>query len=312
MARRKVVTLVEPVGPQLTGESSTAIAQAEASQNLAQREMDQHTTDVLERFGFSGYTVEGLIAEGALRARRFVEDILELGRIVLACRELGPGTYREAIEHMGIPRRTASRVAGVALKFLNQDHRKPLLTLDVGKVYELALLDDATLDEIAEDPDKFDDIERMSVSELRAALRESKAEIDAKDVVAEKTAKTIRKLQEKLARNKPTPEFLAAEALQQLDTEALECAAHICAGLRSALTTAMGAIDAHGADRQLIEQACAAAIGRVFAAARDLVIDFGIQPQEAGSLDMTAEVDSTWESVNQDLAKQKTHGKRAS
>ncbi|WP_446479735.1 hypothetical protein [Burkholderia glumae] len=194
--------------------------------NLAKQGDQEQIAVALDKYGFAGYTVDQVVAEGKLRARRFVEDILELGRIVLACRELPRGMYGAAIAQMGISNDTARRVAGVALKFWNRDHLKPLLTLDTSKVYELALLDDASLANIAEDPEAIDDIDRMSVSELRASLREAKDEILAKDAVAQDLQNTIRKQKEKIARTPaPTQEFLAEEALSLLDQEALQCAA---------------------------------------------------------------------------------------
>ncbi|MEX3614642.1 MAG: hypothetical protein VB141_13020, partial [Burkholderia gladioli] len=244
------------------------------------------------------YTVDRLIAECTLRARRFVEDTLELGRGISALREFGRGAYGEALQRIGVTPDTARRLIRIADKFWGNDHRKPLLSLDTSKIYELALLDDNVLDDLASNPDKIDEYDRMSVSQLRAAMRESKAQLDAKDAVAEKNQKKIQSLQEKLARQPAqTPEFLASEVLTQLDVEALECAAKVSAGLRSALTTVLGAIDAHGADRLLIHQACSAAIGRVFAAARDLVADFDIVPQEPGVIEAGPTGDPIWDTV---------------
>lgn len=301
MGRRTSTAVVSIVESTSKGSDATR----EASMNLAKREMDQATTEVLDRFGFEGYTVDRLIVEGTLHTRRFTESILELGRIVLALRELGRGFYGEAIARMGISLDTARRVAGVALKFWGKEHRQSIMTLDVGKVYELALLDDKTLDDIADDPEKIDEYDRMSLTEMRKALREKQAQLDAKDVVAEKHQKKIQQLQEKIARTPPpTPELLIEETLRELDNEALSCAARVSAGLRAAIGRTLDLTDAHGAERQLLEQGVSAALGRVFAATRDLVTDFNILPLDVDSLN-TADRENAgiWDQVNADLAK---------
>ncbi|MBN3779935.1 hypothetical protein G3O06_20575 [Burkholderia sp. Ac-20345] len=273
--------------------------------NLAKRENAEQMSVALSKYGFEDYTIDRLIAEGALRARRFVEDILELGRIILTCRELPHGMYGPAIAQMGISKDTARRVAGVALKFWNRDDLKPLLSLDIGKVYELALLDDDSLASMADDPEKLDELECMSVSELRAALREAHEQIKAKDAVAEEMQGTMRKQKEKLARApKPTPEFLSQEAIDDLNKTSVEVAAAVTTSLRAALGAAIEAVDAHGADQLIVDQACASALGLVFAAARQLCADFGLLPQEA--VDPSAEGDASWAAVREQLANKKT------
>ncbi|MGH8782083.1 hypothetical protein [Paraburkholderia sp.] len=286
---------------------ATAIVQAEAHMNIVQREDDAQIALALEKYGFKDYTLGRLVAEGSLRAKRFVEDILELGRIVLTCRELPRGMYGHAIAQMGISPDTARRVAGVALKFWNKEHLKPLLSLDTSKIYELALLDDASLDAIVEDGAMLDECDRMSVSELRAAFRESRAQIEAKDAVAGENQKTIQKLKEKLSRSKPTPEFLAQENLEELGKESVQCVARISAGMRAALGTAMASIDTHGADRHLVEQSCASAIGNIFAALRSLAADFDITPQTAG-VNMSIEADPSWAHVKATISDGKANG----
>ena len=131
---------------------------------------------VLDRYGYQGTTLDQLIHDTRRQVNQSTEAMLEIGRAVCCFRELGRGRYGEAIQAIGLSPTTANRLAVVALKFLGRDHRKPLLTLDRSKVYELALLDDHDLDELTADPQQLDQIERMSVSELRRELRRSRRE----------------------------------------------------------------------------------------------------------------------------------------
>lgn len=142
---------------------------------------EQETTRVLARHGYEGTTLDQLLMQIHQRVRRSTEDILEIGRAVCCLRELPRGRYGEAIKAIGLSPDTARRMASVALKFLGKDHLKPLLDLDVSKVYELAFLDDSELDEMATDVARLDQVERMSVSELRVALRAARHDIEAKD-----------------------------------------------------------------------------------------------------------------------------------
>lgn len=141
------------------------------------------TRRVLERFGYVDTSFDQLVVHVRATVQRSVEDMLEIGRAVCCFRDLGRGRYGEAIKAVGLSPATAHRLAEVAMKFRGQDHLKPLLSLDRSKVYELAMLDEGSLDDLAADPGRMDAVERMSVSELKKALREAKEDLGAKDAV---------------------------------------------------------------------------------------------------------------------------------
>ncbi len=142
---------------------------------------EQETTRVLTKYGYADTTLDQLVSQVRQRAQRSVEDMLEIGRAVCCLRELPRGRYGEALKAIGLSADTARRLGAVALKFMGRDTLRPLLDLDQSKVYELALLDDSDLDAIATNPEKLDQVERMSVSELRTALRATRHDAEAKD-----------------------------------------------------------------------------------------------------------------------------------
>lgn len=152
---------------------------------------------VLDRYGYAEMTLENLIADTRRMVKKSTEEMLEIGRAVCCFRELGRGHYGDAIKQIGLSQATAHRLAEVSIKFLGKDRLKPLLTLDRSKVYELALLDDSTLDELVSDPDRIDAVERMSVSELKRALREAQKTLDAKDSVIKSVQEANGVLREK-------------------------------------------------------------------------------------------------------------------
>lgn len=151
----------------------------EALQLQAADERD--TTITLERYGYVNTTLDQLVADIRQRVQRSTADMLEIGRAVCCLRELPRGRYGEAVKAIGLSPDTARRLAGVAMKFLGRDRLRPLLELDQSKVYELALLDDADLEAMADDPARIDVVDRMSVSELRIALRSARHDGEAKD-----------------------------------------------------------------------------------------------------------------------------------
>ncbi|MEX3614605.1 MAG: hypothetical protein VB141_12830 [Burkholderia gladioli] len=288
----------------------------EARMNLSLRGKDHAATEILEQNGFAGYTVDCLVAEGAWHARVAANSYYELGRIVITLKALGSGAYGDGIAQIGISPDTARRAMGHVLAYhgASNQHRQPLLVLDVSKLDELRHLPPEELDAIANDPAKIDEIDGKTHSELKKMVREMLAQLDAKNVVAEKNLKKIQSLQEKLARTPPpTPEFLVEKLVRELDAEALACAARLSTSLRSIITRTLAAIDAHGADRQLIEHSVATALGRNAAALRDLAADCGILPIEASVLSTDVREDAEiWDAVDADLQTASTTAKKAS
>lgn len=142
---------------------------------------EQETTRILARYGYADTTLDQLVLDVRQRVQRSTADMLEIGRAVCCLRELPRGRYGAAIAAIGLSADTARRLATVAMKFLGKETLRPLLDFDQSKVYELALLDDAELDAMATDQERLDQVERMSVSELRIALRAARHDNEAKD-----------------------------------------------------------------------------------------------------------------------------------
>jgi hypothetical protein len=164
--------------PASAGEAAPAIG-VEALQLQAADE--QETSRVLARYGYADTTLDQLVSDVRQRVQRSTADMLEIGRAVCCLRELPRGRYGEAIKAIGLSPDTARRLGAVAAKFLGKETLRPLLSFDQSKVYELALLDNAELEGLAEDPAQLDQVERMSVSELRIALRATRHDAEAKD-----------------------------------------------------------------------------------------------------------------------------------
>lgn len=136
---------------------------------------------------------------------------------------------------------------------------------------------------------------------------EARKTADAREQVIASKEKVISRLQEQLVPT--TPEFPGKEALLDLERQSLLAAGEITVGLLRRVQT----VRETNAPGPIIEQAIAAALGRVLAAARHLADDLDIAttgPLAAPEArDGIAEGDAIWDLVNAEIAaKAANHG----
>lgn len=140
--------------------------------------MDQEAQARVRAVALSvGY--EGTLTVGALEdeirfyQRRTVEAILETGKRLMVLKEMTPhGEFERRVEMLGFTTRTAQRFMQAAAKTANSANLAALSTQvkNASAFLELVTHDDDELETLAE----MDDIDRMSASELRQALRQAK------------------------------------------------------------------------------------------------------------------------------------------
>lgn len=182
------------------------------------------------------------------RQRRSVEDILEMGRGLLLIKEQSThGEFQDQIAQRGIHYRTAARFMTVALKFSKSDSVSLLKAAgSQSKVLELAVLEDDELAALESGEPvagiTLDDVERMSASQLRAQLREARADLDAKDERISKLSGDLEKEHEKVAKaqrkwKSATPDEKQAALEQRIVAAKLDILAQI-GGQQSGLIAA--------------------------------------------------------------------------
>lgn len=122
--------------------------------------------------------------------------MLETGKRLVHMKENEPhGEFVALAEELGFSERTAQRMMQAAVKFLMPNHgNEKLISLPSAKLYELAMLDDEGIKELAKGKSvaglDLDEIDTLSSKELRARLREAKKSLDDKDrVLAQKNKK---------------------------------------------------------------------------------------------------------------------------
>jgi hypothetical protein len=285
-----IAPVEKPVIDHDAGQRGTMALQAVAEQQQAAQ---ANAVALAEQFGYEGaLTVSGLEDEIRFFQRRSVEAVLETGKRLLLLKEItAHGEFMERLEGLGIGQSLANKLMSATLKFSNSESTTILAlpNLNQGKLLELLVLDDDEIEALDQGTTvrgvKLDDIDCMSVSELRRALRVSAAEQAAKladkdAVIAQKAAKIDELVEAKNRREGLT----GAELHDELERELTE-ATLTAIGTMTALRVRID--DINGLDKlpQGLYVACANALQRVVSEAMGIAADYGIQLTLAAELD---------------------------
>nr|DAJ60668.1 MAG TPA: Protein of unknown function (DUF3102) [Caudoviricetes sp.]DAO65957.1 MAG TPA: Protein of unknown function (DUF3102) [Caudoviricetes sp.] len=187
----------------------TAVAEdVTANQNF----QAAHSMMVMEQWGYGEiYDEATWVERGRQAVRQTMEGMFELGRVLIVLKE--HTEYRRfsqiVKEQFGIGHNETARLMSATRRFATPQMQKAapkLMDLGKSKLLELLVEEDVTLIGLADGEEvngmTLDDVDRMTVRELRLALRESREDAKAKDeVLAGKNAK-IDELAEKLEKAK--------------------------------------------------------------------------------------------------------------
>lgn len=253
--RKKLVTpeIVEPALDQGRIENAMEVMRVESkSVSLAEQ---QHAAAVRAVAAQVGYQLPAECVDPdliqrdiAANMRRSVEACLEVGRGLMvlktACEH---GQFAARLDVLGIDKHVAARFMQSAAKFSKLPTSATLKAIgNQSKLFEMLVLDDEQLEELELTGQtgelKLDDVATMSVKELRAKVRELKAEVTAKeDVLATRSAQ-INTLEEKLARVKSVP---ADEVLAELQAESTKWANDAHGALTGKFSGCLEALASH-------------------------------------------------------------------
>lgn len=187
------------------GVSDARIAQADAAvAELATLEAEQAASAkaLAQQLGYEGVMTVGVLEDGIrFYQRKTVEACLELGKRLLLLKELSNhGEFIGRVELLGFSRRSAHRfmqAAAQTAKCANLAHLSRQVK-SASAFLELVTQDD----EVLEDLKNLDDIDRMSASQLRAKMREIKAEQEADKQLLDKKNERIGELEQEAERAK--------------------------------------------------------------------------------------------------------------
>jgi len=186
----------------------TTLADVTANQNY----QAAHSLMVMEQWANGEiYDEATWIERGRHAVRQTMEGMFELGRALIVLKEhTERGRFMEIVKReFGIGHNETARLMAATQRFATPQMQKAapkLMDLGKSKLLELLVEEDVTLIGLAEGEEvngmTLDDVDRMTVRELRLALRESREDAKAKDeVLAGKNAK-IDELAEKLEKAK--------------------------------------------------------------------------------------------------------------
>ena len=192
------------------------------------------------QIGYQGaMTVGALEDEIRFYQRRTVEAILETGKRLLVLKELtAHGEFTQRVEMLGFHKLTAQRFMRAAVK-TSKSVNLTLLSTQVKSAsafLELVTHDDDVLENLAE----MDDVEKMSASQLRAALRESREEKSAVEKVLTDKNASMDKLRAQVKRVQAAP---PDEQLLHLQKEATSIMNDALGAVRGGLRQALMALN---------------------------------------------------------------------
>ena len=151
------------------------------------------------------YSYDRVLNECAFFIEASAKAAIELGKRLILLKEMeGHGNFIKALNTLGLSNGTAHRVMQTAAKLSNFPTLGNLLegAKSRSKVFELMILDDGELKELSEGGTvaglKLDDVDRMSVRELRIALREARETVKSKDGVLSNKNKKLDEMEGKL------------------------------------------------------------------------------------------------------------------
>lgn len=218
MARHKsqAKELQQPplVGPnearEIDRQAEQAVAAMDEDRAFAM-ERQENAAEIARTLGYDGALEPAAIdREIIIVRRRTVEDCLALGGLLLVRKELTPyGEWLPTLEKLIIAKRTAERFMGAALKISQNRHLAEVVSRGLdsyAKLLELLTMDDDEAGRLLDGESvrgvTLDDVDRMTASELRAALRQERLRSDEKDKDHESLSKLYRDARSQLTEYK--------------------------------------------------------------------------------------------------------------
>ena len=188
------------------------------------------------------YDEKVMIERGRFAVRQTLEGMFELGRVLIIIKEhTDHGRFTDIIaENFGLHQREAQRLMNATQRFATpamQKAQPKLMDLGKSKLLELLTEEDDDLIDLADGGSIngviLDDVDRMTVRELRAALKDSREDLEAARKVSASKQEAIDELNHKLEK---TRKKLADADPEKIGEELHATLNAAQTGVRSALT----------------------------------------------------------------------------
>ena len=209
--------------PKTAVKAMDAVAERIEDRRLSIQEVEEHFGDG------QPYERLRLVNEVRFYQQQMGESLVETGkRLIRIKTNEGHGDFLQILDSLGMAARSAQYAMTAAHKFGNAP---TLAYLGDSKIKALTVLDDDSIQTLEDGGEvkgvTLDDVEKMSVRELRAALRKErdtrkKQKTAQEDAIAKKEEKINELEQELRYRDPPTKEQIAAAALEPLKKKLFE------------------------------------------------------------------------------------------
>ncbi|HDS3175951.1 TPA: DUF3102 domain-containing protein [Escherichia coli] len=219
--------------------------------NVNLNAMTQHRMEIMQQFGDGlPYERDRVVHEACFYMAQSAEAMLEAGKRLIILKENEPhGEFIKILEsELGLAYRTSVRMMQASTKYLSpalKPNVPTLAHLGKAKLFELMTEDDEELAELADGGTvaglTLDDVDRMSVRELRQALREARETNAAQQrVLADKNEKIdslSTRLEKKSRIQPPEPDEEVKKLRAEVTALAVEAESAIAVRLSSAFET---------------------------------------------------------------------------
>ena len=219
--------------------------------NVSLNAMTQHRMEIMQQFGDGlPYERDRIVHEARFYMAQSAESMLEAGKRLIILKENEPhGDFVGIVEEqLGLHVRAAQRMMKASLKYLSPKLEPKATTLSLlgkAKLFELVAEDDEDLAELADGGTvaglTLDDVDRMSVRELRQALREARETNAAQQQVLagkdEKINELATKLEKKSRLQPPPPDEELKKLRAEVTALAVEAESAIAVRLSSVFET---------------------------------------------------------------------------
>ena len=209
---------------------------------VATLEQNERVSALAVQLNYQGSTDPAVLVNSAKDAiRRIGMGVFELGAYLLLLKEgCQHGDFVLTLEEVGINHHSAKKYMAMTRRFANGSTSTHLEKLGFSKMAELLPLDDDQVDDLVDEGQtgelSLDDVARMSVKQLRAAVRKERAEAAKQKSQVDRLTAVNTELHEEARLVKRLP---ANEALAKTKKEAVglqnETVGLVRGGLRQAL-----------------------------------------------------------------------------
>lgn len=271
---------------------TTAIAVSPAAAQRLADTQDQHTlvvqqqdkavTALAVKLNYQGSTDIGVLQNSARDAtRRIGMAIFELGGYLLLIKaQTDHGQFEDVLNDLGVHPRAAQRYMAITDRFAKATTSSHLEQLGFSKMAELLPLDEGQTDELVEQGQTgqlaLDDVSRMSVRELRAAVHKERKETEKHKARAERQEAVNAELHEEVRLIKRMP---ASEEIKRTKQEATTIQAETLGLVQGGLRHALIALNNCAEDQSLF---MAGLVGQVMAELVTLRDEFSL-PEVGGT-----------------------------